>query len=196
MFETIREFALGSAHEEEVRRRHASFVLALTERLQPELSGPTQADVLGRLGAVVACREAAALFRDLGRPADAAGATLNVGTAQLSLGHRDQAAESIEAALEQYVALKYDEGISCCLDAAAALALAYGDAGDAAPLAAAAAAVRADHGVTPEPVEQRLHDETVAALADDVLEPLELGDAVEAARGVLSRQRLLGEAPQ
>jgi predicted ATPase/DNA-binding SARP family transcriptional activator len=351
MLETIREFALeraAASEDDEVRRRHASFVLALTQRLQPELSGPTQADVLARLGeehdnlrvalawcaaaderemlvalsaalwrfwivrghltegrtwleraleeqgeprpvlaealygacalnaaagafeharrygadrlavvrdladaegtasallslanvnvhlgqleaagqlyeeaaahartagalpalaahmnnlgylkllarepeaAVAACREAATLFRDIGRPADAAGATLNVGTAQLGLGNRDQAAEAIESALEQFVALKYDEGISYCLDAVAALALAYGGEGDAASLAAAAAAVRAAHGVTPEPVEQRLHEETMDALADEVFEPPELGDAIEAARAVLTRER-------
>jgi predicted ATPase/DNA-binding SARP family transcriptional activator len=358
MLETIREFALeraaASGDEDEVRRRHASFVLALTKRLQPELSGPNQADVLGRLGeehdnvrvalawcaaanehemlvalcaalwrywivrghltegrtwleraleeqgeprpvlaealygacalnaaagafedarrygadrlavvreldddegtasallslanvnvhlgqldaagelyeeaaaharsagavpalaahmnnlgylkllarepqaAVDACGEAAALFRDLGRPADAAGATLNVGTAHLGLGNRDHAAEAIEAALEQYVALKYDEGISYCLDAAAALALAYGVEAGAASLAAAAEGVRAAHGVTPEPVEQRLHEETVAALADDVPERLELGDAVAAARAILARGLRRPSAP-
>jgi predicted ATPase/DNA-binding SARP family transcriptional activator len=352
MLETIREFALeraaASGDEDEMRRRHASFVLALTQRLQPELSGPTQADVLGRLGeehdnlrvalawcaaederemlvalcaalwrfwivrghltegrtwleraleaqgeprpvlaealygacalnaaagvfeqarrygadrlevvrdlgdgegiasallslanvnvhlgeleaagrlyeeaaahartagalpalaahmnnlgylkllarepgaAVAACGEAAGLFRELVRPADAAGATLNVGTAQLDLGNRDQAAEAIESALEQFVALKYDEGISYCLDAVAALALADGGEGDAASLAAAAAAVRAAHGVTPEPVEQRLHEETVDALACEVPEPPELGDAIEVARAVLTRER-------
>jgi predicted ATPase/DNA-binding SARP family transcriptional activator len=358
MLETIREFALEraahAADEESVRRRHASFVLALAERLQPELSGPTQAEVLGRLGedhdnlrvalawcaaaderemlvalcaalwrfwlvrghltegrtwleraleqrgeprpvlaealfgacalsaaagafedarrygadrlavardlrddegiasalrslanvnvhlgeldaagrlyeeaaaharsagalpalaahmnnlgylkllvrdpgaAVAACGEAAALFRELGRPADAAGATLNVGTAQLGLGNREEAAEAVEAALEQYVALKYDEGISYCLDAAAALALAHGSDADAASLAGGAAAVRAAHGVAPEPVEQRLHEETVAALADDEFEPLELNDAVALARAVLSRERRPAPAP-
>jgi predicted ATPase/class 3 adenylate cyclase len=352
MLETIREFALeraaASADEEDTRRRHASFVLALAQRLHPELSGPTQAEALRRLGeehdnlrvalawcaaaderemlvalcaalwrfwivrghltegrmwleraleeqreprsvlaealygacalnaaagaferarqygadrlavvrelgdaegtasallslanvnvhlgeleaagqlyeeaaaharaagalpalaahmnnlgylklvarepeaAVAPCAEAAALFRDLGRPADAAGATLNVATAQLGLGNLDEAARAIDSALEQYVALEYDEGISYCLDAAAALALAWGREGEAAVLAAAAAAVRADNGVTPEPVEQRLHEETVAALADAMIEPVGLSDAVAAARAVLERGR-------
>ena len=139
--------------------------------------------------AVAPCTEAAALFRDLGRPADAAGATLNVATAQLGLGNLDEAASAIDSALEPYVALEYDEGISYCLDAAAALALAWGTKGEAAVLAAAAAAVRAANGVTPEPVEQRLHEETVAALADAMSEPVGLSDAVAVARAVLERGR-------
>ena len=47
MLETIREFALerlaASGEEEQARRRHAAFFLALAERSEPEFYGPEQA---------------------------------------------------------------------------------------------------------------------------------------------------------
>ncbi|MGZ4334952.1 MAG: ATP-binding protein [Gaiellaceae bacterium] len=143
--------------------------------------------------AVGSCSEAVALFAELGRPADAAGARLNVATAHLLLDELREAAAELGGALGEYVELEYDEGISYCLDAAAALALAQGDGRDAALLAAAAKTARDRSGVTPEPVEQRVHDTTVAA-ARSALDDrqfaeawhagasLPLGDAVRAAR--------------
>jgi non-specific serine/threonine protein kinase len=54
MLETIREFGLdqldASGEAEEVRRRHAAYVLALTERAEPELLEAGQAVWLERLG--------------------------------------------------------------------------------------------------------------------------------------------------
>ncbi len=53
MLETIREYALGrlaaSGEAETLRRRHAAYYLALAERAEPELEGPTQPGWLARL---------------------------------------------------------------------------------------------------------------------------------------------------
>jgi predicted ATPase/DNA-binding SARP family transcriptional activator len=144
--------------------------------------------------AVAPCTEAAMLFEEDGRTAHAAGAKLNVATAQLGLGNIGEAVAAIETALAWYAALEYDEGISYCLDAAAALALARSDKRNASVLAASAAAIREQDGVTPEPVEQRLHDETVAAVGDQPAEPLALADAVAVVGALLLRERQGGTA--
>ena len=53
MLEPVRQYALEKLEEsteaEEIRRRHAAFFLALAERAEPELRGPTQVQWLNRL---------------------------------------------------------------------------------------------------------------------------------------------------
>ena len=104
---------------------------------------------------------------------------------QLSLGDLDQAREAFSRSLDRYVRLQHTEGVSYCLDTASAIALRQGDKRRAALLMGAAIAARDRTGGSLPPVEQRLHDETVAQLADDELAEgaeLDLDAAVALAR--------------
>ena len=82
MLETIREFALdrlaASGEEEQTRRRHADFFLALAERSEPEFYGPEQAESLALLTREHANLRAALAWTleagELDRPATGGGA--------------------------------------------------------------------------------------------------------------------------
>ena len=111
------------------------------------------------------CREAAALFEELGFGEEAAGAWLNVAAAELLLDDLDAARAAFTRSLDGYVDLQHAEGVAYCLDTAAAIAAQRGDARRAAILAGAAGAARDRTGGSLPPVEQRLRDETVATVA-------------------------------
>ena len=123
------------------------------------------------------CREAAALFQELGFGEEAAGAWLNAASAEISLGDLVQARAALAESLDRYAALQHAEGLSYGLETAAAIAARSGDAHRAAVLVGAAAAARGRTGGRLPPLEQRLHDETTT-LVDTALGPT----ADEAAR--------------
>ena len=110
------------------------------------------------------CREAAALFEELGFGEEAAGAWLNAAAAELLLGDLDEARRSFARSLDRYVDLQHAEGVAYCLDTAAAIAAHAGDAHRAAVLSGAAAAARDRTGGSLPPLEQRLRDDTVATV--------------------------------
>jgi len=111
------------------------------------------------------CREAAALFEELGFGEEAAGAWLNAAAADLLLGNLEEARAAWSRSLDGYVDLQHAEGVAYCLDTAAAIAAHSGDARRAAILAGAAGAARERTGGSLPPLEQRLRDETVASVA-------------------------------
>ncbi len=111
------------------------------------------------------CREAAALFEELGFGEEAAGAWLNAAAAELLLDSVDEARVAWARSLDGYVDLQHAEGVAYCLDTAAAIAAHAGDARRAAILAGAAGAARERTGGSLPPLEQRLRDETVATVA-------------------------------
>jgi tetratricopeptide (TPR) repeat protein len=110
------------------------------------------------------CREAAALFEELGFGEEAAGAWLNAAAAELLLGELDEARTAFARSLDRYVDLQHAEGVSYCLDTAAAIAAHGGEARRAAVLAGAAAAARERTGGTLPPLERRLRDQTTATV--------------------------------
>jgi hypothetical protein len=110
---------------------------------------------------------------------------VNVATALVALDRPADASAELTRALDAYLELEYEEGVSYCLDVAAAVSLAHGEAADAAALAAAAGALRAKHGVAPEPVEQRLHERTVAAAAQPDPRTLSVDEALALVRRTL-----------
>jgi predicted ATPase/class 3 adenylate cyclase len=136
---------------------------------------PVLASVMSNLGylslleedpgaALATCREAAALFEELGVDVEAAGAWLNVASALLMLRRSGDAGPPLLRSLARYVDLQHTDGISYCLDAAAALAVEQQDMQTAGLLAGAAEAARArTEGFAP-PVERRLRDEALAQI--------------------------------
>ncbi len=86
------------------------------------------------------CREAAALFEELGFGEEAAGAWLNAASAEISLGDLIEARAALDESLDRYAALQHAEGLSYGLETAAAIAARSGDAHRAAVLVGAAAA--------------------------------------------------------
>jgi predicted ATPase/class 3 adenylate cyclase len=110
------------------------------------------------------CREAAALFEELGFGEEAAGAWLNAAAAELLLGELDEARTAFARSLDRYVDLQHAEGVSYCLDTAAAIAAHGGEARRAAVLSGAAAAARGRTGGTLPPLERRLRDQTTATV--------------------------------
>jgi tetratricopeptide (TPR) repeat protein len=110
------------------------------------------------------CREAAALFDELGFGEEAAGAWLNAASADLSVGELAAAKGALRESLDRYGALQHAEGLSYGLETAAAIAARAGDVRRAATLTGAAAAARERTGGMLPPFEQRLHDETDALI--------------------------------
>src|SRR5260221_2376592 len=88
------------------------------------------------------CREAAALFEELGFGEEAAGAWLNAAAAELLLDNLEEGRIAWARSLDRYVDLQHAEGVAYCLDTAAAIAAHTGDARRAAILAGAAGAAR------------------------------------------------------
>jgi predicted ATPase/class 3 adenylate cyclase len=131
----------------------------------------------------VTCLEAVTLFEELGFGEEAAGAWLNVTAAELLLGDVDAARAAFTRSLERYVGLGHAEGVGYCLDIAAVIAERVGDSRRAAVLIGAAAAARERNGSILPPVEQRLHDETVAAL-DGLDDARAEGEAMDQAAAV------------
>jgi predicted ATPase len=111
------------------------------------------------------CREAAALFEELGFLEDAAGAWLNDATAELLSHDLDRARAALARGLDGYIELQHTDGISYCLEVAAALGHEAGDPYRAAVLASAAACARRHTGASLPPMEQRLRDEVLAKVA-------------------------------
>jgi predicted ATPase/class 3 adenylate cyclase len=137
---------------------------------RPELAG-----VMSNLGyfallrddpssARATCREAAALFEELGFGEEAAGAWVNAAAADILLQDLDEARSALVRGLDRYVDLQHADGISYCLNLAAAIAEQSGDGRLAAVLASAADATRARTGATLPPMEQRLRDATAARI--------------------------------
>jgi tetratricopeptide (TPR) repeat protein len=172
---------------------------------RPELAG-----VMSNLGyfallrddpsaARATCREAAALFEELGFGEEAAGAWLNAAAADLLLRDLDEARSALVRGLDRYVDLQHADGISYCLNLAAAIAEQSGDGRLAAVLASAADAARERTGATLPPMEQRLRDVTTARIvvaldsesyADACAEgaSLDLESAVAATRALAARR--------
>ncbi len=173
---------------------------------------PVLASVMSNLGylsllkedpsaALATCREAAALFEELELDADSAGAWLNVAAALLMLHRPEDVGAPLLRGLSRYVELQHTDGISYCLDAAAALAVQRKELHTAALLVGAADAARRVTGGLPPPVEGRLRDLTLieldsalgvesadAARAEGAALPLEAG--VIAAEAVARRTRV------
>jgi predicted ATPase/class 3 adenylate cyclase len=122
-------------------------------------------------GALETCREAAALFEELDMNEEVAGAWLNVAAAFIQRGSLNEAGDALARSLDRYVGLQHLDGVSHCLDTAAMIALRARDPRRAAVLSGAATAVRQRTGGTPPPLELRMREETVSALA------VTLGDA-------------------
>src|SRR5205085_4732532 len=114
--------------------------------------------------ALETCQEAAELFEELHFSTDAAGAWLNVATALLMLGRLGEVGEPLGRSLAGYGDLQHVDGLSYCLDAAAALAVRSGDPQAAGVLAGAAEAARSRTQGLPPPVEGRMRAETIAAI--------------------------------
>ena len=115
--------------------------------------------------ALPTCREAAALFEELGYGEEAAGAWLNEAAANLLLDDQEAAAASLLRSLDRYLDLQHVDGISYCLDAAAAVSERSGDTYRAALLTGAAEAARARTGTAVPPLEERLRLDTLARIA-------------------------------
>jgi hypothetical protein len=111
--------------------------------------------------AVETCREAAALFEELQLVGEAAGSWLNLSAAYLLLQRADDAGGPLARSLTTYAALEHADGISYCLDTAAALALAREDPRTAGVLSGAAESARSRTQGLPPPVEGRLRDQTL-----------------------------------
>jgi tetratricopeptide (TPR) repeat protein len=119
----------------------------------------------GDLSAALATgREAAALWEELEVDADAAGAWLNVASALLALRRPDDAGPPLLRSIGRYARLQHTDGVSYCLDAAAALALQRHDLATAGLLAGAAEAARTRTQGLPPPVERALRDDALAEL--------------------------------
>jgi predicted ATPase/class 3 adenylate cyclase len=109
-------------------------------------------------------REAAALFEELQVDDQSAVSWFNVAAACLLLERADEAGEALVRSLTRYAELEHADGISYCLDAAAALALERDDPRTAGVLSGAAESARArTHGLPP-PVEGRLREQTLALI--------------------------------
>jgi predicted ATPase/class 3 adenylate cyclase len=115
--------------------------------------------------ALETCREAAALFEELQLDDEVAGSWLNVAAAYLMLNRADDAGEALVRSLARYAELEHADGISYCLDVAAALALERDDARTAGVLGGAAESARARTQGLPPPVESRLREQTLAGIA-------------------------------
>ena len=114
--------------------------------------------------ALATCREAAALFEELEVDVEAAGAWLNVAAALLMLRRPEDVGPPLLRSLSRYADLQHADGISYCLDAAAALAVQLQDLRTAGLLAGAAEAARSRTEGLPPPVESRLRDEALAEI--------------------------------
>jgi hypothetical protein len=127
--------------------------------------------------AIETCREAARRFDELGMRDEGASAAENVALGLLRQGDDEAALGAVAGSLATYAELGENDGVSYCLDVVAAVALHRGDARAAAFLAGAAEALRASTGAAAPPLEQALHDETLAELRQ-ALDPEELGTAI------------------
>jgi tetratricopeptide (TPR) repeat protein len=137
---------------------------------------PVLASVMSNLGyvsllagdpssALERCREAAALFEELEVDAESAGAWLNVAAALLMLRRSEEAGPPLARSLARYVKLQHTDGISYCLDAAAALAVQRQELRTAGLLAGAAEAARSrTEGLAP-PGERWLHEQALDGIA-------------------------------
>jgi len=122
----------------------------------------------GRVGAGVVDGEGGAvgqLFEELQVDDQSAGSWLNVAAAFLLLERAEDAGEALVRSLTRYAELEHADGISYCLDAAAALALALDDPRTAGVLSGAAESARARTQGLPPPVEGRLREQTLARIA-------------------------------
>jgi hypothetical protein len=148
---TIREFALdrlaGTADQTDVRRRHADYFLAVARRAHPGLAGADQVEWLDRLDAE---REdlRAALSWFVGH--EATGGALELAAALkwywFMRGHIDEGREQLDACLALPDADQRPGPFAACLDAAAYLAQAAGDFGEAVERAERAAATDREIG--------------------------------------------------
>jgi predicted ATPase/class 3 adenylate cyclase len=114
--------------------------------------------------ALATCREAAVLFEELAVEVEAAGAWLNVAAALLMLRRPADAGPPLVRSLTTYAELQHADGISYCLDAAAALAVQRQDLHTAGLLVGAAEAARSRTEGLPPPVERRLRDQALAEI--------------------------------
>jgi len=136
---------------------------------------PTLAGIMDNLGylsllrgqpeaARASCREAAALFEELGFGEQAAGAWLNAALSDLAVADLGSARIALVNSLDRYATVQHAEGLAYAVEIAAAIAARSGDLHRAALLAGAAEAARGRTGGTLPPVEQRLHAETIGLL--------------------------------
>jgi predicted ATPase len=127
--------------------------------------------------AVETCQEAARRFDELGMRDEGASAAENVALGLLRQGDDEAALQVVSGSLATYAELGENDGISYCLDVLAAVARRRGEPRTAAFLAGGAAALRVGTGAAAPPLEQGLHDETLAEL-QQTLDPEELRAAL------------------
>jgi predicted ATPase/class 3 adenylate cyclase len=114
--------------------------------------------------AIATCGEAARRFDEPGMRDEGASAAENVALGLLRQGEDEAALGVVSRSLATFAELGENDGVSYCLDLIAAVMSRRGDPAAAAFLAGAAEALRAGTGAAAPPLEQALHDETVAAL--------------------------------
>jgi non-specific serine/threonine protein kinase len=143
---TIREFALdrlaGSAEDDDVRRRHAGYFLAVARRAGPALAGADQVEWLDRLDAEREDVRAALAWLVGNRSTEAA---LELAAALkwywFMRGHTVEGRELLDGCLALPGAEWWPGPFAACLDAAAFLAQAAGDFVEAIERAERAAAI-------------------------------------------------------
>ena len=123
--------------------------------------------------AIETCREAARRFDELGMRDEGASAAENVALGLLRQGDDEAALGAVSGSLATYAELGENDGVSYCLDVVSAVKLRRGELRTAAVLAGAAEALRASTGAVAPPLEQALHEETLAELRR-ALDPEEL----------------------
>ena len=128
--------------------------------------------------ALAECGEARRRFAELEFREDVAAAGVNLSIALLGESRADDAAAAILESLSLYAQLAHDDGVSYCLDVAAAVAGSRGgDVRQRAVLAGAAEEARRRTATTSPPVEAALHERTLRELETE-LGPTELADAL------------------
>lgn len=127
--------------------------------------------------ALAECGEARRRFAELEFREDVAGAGVNVSIALLGEARPEEAVPHILESLSLYARLGHDDGVSYCLDVAAAIAAGrVEDRRRRAILVGAAEDARRRTATTPPPVEASLHERTLTEL-EAVLGATELAQA-------------------
>ena len=143
------------------------------------------------------CREAARRFDELGMRDEGASAAENVALGLLRQGDDEAALGAVSGSLATYAELGEHDGVSYCLDLVAAVAFRRGETRTASVLVGAAEALRVGTGAGAPPLEQALHDETVAELraaleAEELEAALAEGGATDPTRMVALASELIG----
>ena len=109
--------------------------------------------------------ESVDVFRRLGRPHELPVPLSNLGLAALLQGHHADALRRFDEGVALAEELRYTEAVAYGLEGLAAALAGLGDHEGAATLLGAAETAAATVGITLEPLEQRIHEQTVALTA-------------------------------